>query len=116
MNAKEESKQILNEQPKRWHSERFCDAIRFVRNFGKPDVLITVSCNPYMKEIQDSLLPGQNIHDRPDVIGRIFKMKLNALIDDVTVNRLLGKKIAHVHTVEWQKINKICTRSTTGIY
>ncbi len=87
----------------RWYSQKFQDAMAIVRHFRKPDLFITFTCNPYWKEIQDALLPGQSAYDRPDITSRIFRIKLNELIHDVTVKGVLGKAIAHVYTIEFQK-------------
>lgn len=38
-----------------------------VRAFGKPDLFITVTCNPNWPEIKNTLLPEQTAQDRPDL-------------------------------------------------
>lgn len=43
-------------------------ALTLVREFGRPLYLITFTCNPKWKEIQESLLPGQKYFDRPDIV------------------------------------------------
>ena len=55
---------------------RFQDAMAIVRHFNKPDLFITFTCNLMWREILDDLFDGQKPHDRPDVIGRVFKIKL----------------------------------------
>ena len=63
---------------------------------GKPDFFLTFTCNPYWEEIQRELLVGQNADDRPNLVSRVFKLKLEALLHDLRKNSILGK-------VEFQK-------------
>lgn len=79
------------------------DAMSIVRRFGKPDLFVTFTCNPSWPEIQEALLEGQSAPDRPDIVVRVFKLKLKELLHDLTKQHVLGKVIAHVHTVEFQK-------------
>ena len=58
---------------------------------GKPDFFLTFTCNPYWEEIQRELLVGQNADDRPDLVSRVFKLKLEALLHDLRKNSILGK-------------------------
>ncbi|RIA04213.1 hypothetical protein BRARA_K01579 [Brassica rapa] len=41
--------------------------------------------------------------DRPEVICRIFKMKLESLMDDLTKKHILGKTVSSMYTIEFQK-------------
>ncbi|XP_057305384.1 uncharacterized protein LOC130642312 [Hydractinia symbiolongicarpus] len=45
----------------------------------------------------------QRAHDRPDLVFRVFKLKLNKLLKYVTEMGVLGKTIAHVYVTEFQK-------------
>lgn len=62
-----------------------------VRKFGKPDYFITFTCNPKWPEIQSALHHGEQPSDRPDICARVFKLKLNALMDDLTKKGCLGQ-------------------------
>jgi hypothetical protein len=42
-------------------------------------------------------------NDRPDIVARVFKQKLNQLIYDLNQNHIFGVPIAHVHVIEFQK-------------
>ena len=75
-----------------------------VRKFGRPDLFVTFTCNPIWKEITESLLPGQSPHERPDIIARVFKIKLRRLMDDIKINHIFGIPVAHVHVIEFQVI------------
>jgi hypothetical protein len=87
----------------RFYSEAFMDAMTIVRKFGKPDFFITFTTNPKWLEIQEALFPGESPHDRPDLACRVFKLKYNALMDDLLKKHVLGKVKAHTATIEWQK-------------
>jgi hypothetical protein len=38
---------------------RYMDAMALVRKYGKPDVFLTMTCNPNWDEIKNELCPGQ---------------------------------------------------------
>ena len=61
--------------------QNYQDAIGLCRFFGnKVDYFITMTANPKWKEVEQSLLPGQKPEDRPDLIVRVFHLKLKELI------------------------------------
>jgi hypothetical protein len=84
-------------------TQLYADSMAGVREFGKPDLFITMTCNPYWPEIQAELLPHQKAEDRPDIVARIFKLKKDALIDDLVKKGIFGAAEWCVHTVEFQK-------------
>src|SRR5438045_5259267 len=65
--------------------------------------LTSFTCNPNWDEIREALLPGQQPHHAPQVICRVFHLKLHALLDDLTKRDVLGKIKAHVYVIEFQK-------------
>ena len=48
---------------------RYMDAMALVRKYGKPDIFLTMTCNPNWDEIKLDLLPGQIAQDRPDLVS-----------------------------------------------
>ena len=54
-------------------------------------------------EIQNSLLPGQQANDRPDIVARVFKQKLNQFIQELKTGTVLGKTAAFMYVIEFQK-------------
>ncbi|GJR71921.1 putative AT hook motif-containing protein [Tanacetum coccineum] len=59
-----------------------------------PDLFVTTTCNPKWPEIQrdvENYIPGQPIVDRPDTIARVFKMKLDDLMDDIHKGNHFGR-------------------------
>lgn len=81
----------------------YMDAMDIVRRFGKPDLFITFTCNPMWVEIQRELKDHQQAPDRPDIVSRVFHMKVKSLMKDLTSSNVLGKVIAHIHVIEFQK-------------
>ena len=74
-----------------------------VRVFGKPDLFITITCNPKWPEITNALLSGQNAQDRSELISRVFNMKLKAILNDILKENIFGKVLAYLYTIEFQK-------------
>ena len=83
--------------------ELYQDAMGIVRKYGKPDFFITFTCNPQWEEITSGLLLNQKASDRPDLIVRVFRLKLRELLSDITKKHILGKPLAYVYTIEFQK-------------
>ncbi|XP_023239126.1 LOW QUALITY PROTEIN: uncharacterized protein LOC111637795 [Centruroides sculpturatus] len=81
------------------------DAMAIVTKYGKPDLFVTMTCNPKWKEITENLKPWEKSEFRPDLVARVFHLKLKQLLDDITNRRksLFGKVLAHVHVIEFQK-------------
>ena len=64
-------------------------------------------------EIKESLFPGENSHDRPDVVTRIFEQKVKELIKDLMKRGVLGKVVAIMLMTEWQKRGEILPNHIT---
>jgi hypothetical protein len=84
-------------------NQLYQDSMALVRNFGKLDLFITMTCNPNWPEILHELRLGEETNDRPDLTSRVFNMKLNAFLKDLLQNGVLGTAVADIHVVEWQK-------------
>ena len=82
---------------------RYCDAMALVRRYGKPSFFITFTCNPEWPEILAALLPGQTPADRPDLVARVFNMKLSELMEDLVKEEVLGEVVAYTYVIEYQK-------------
>ena len=59
----------------RYMLQSYHDAMSQVRKKGKPDLFITMTCNPRWKEIQNNLLTRQQASDRPDLCARVFHLR-----------------------------------------
>ena len=80
---------------------QYMDAMALVRKYGKPDIFLTMTCNPNWDEIKRELLPGQTPQDRPDLIDCVFHAKLQELKNKLTKEDILGKVRAYVYVVEF---------------
>ena len=87
----------------RWYHSKFQDGMAICREYHKPDFFITMTCNPNWKEIQDQLLEGQTAQDRPDIVARVFKLKKDQLMQDLKSGDALGKVVANMDVIEFQK-------------
>ena len=66
-------------------------------------ICLLVSCNPNWPEIKDALLSGQTAQDRPELISRVFNMKLKVIFNDFLKENIFGKVLAYLYTIEFQK-------------
>ena len=82
---------------------RHMDAMALVQTYGKPDIFLTMTCNPSWEEILNELLPGQTPQDRPDLVARVFRAKLETMKEMLFKKHILGVVVAHVYVVELQK-------------
>ncbi|XP_070025499.1 uncharacterized protein [Nicotiana sylvestris] len=55
------------------------DAIALVQHFGKPNLFITMTCNPSWTEIKEHLWSIDEAQNRPDLITRVFKAIIEEL-------------------------------------
>jgi hypothetical protein len=74
-----------------------------IRKFGKPDLFVTVTCNPEWPEMAAALLESNTPADRPGIVAHLFKLKLDALVKEVEVDRIFGETVASRPAVESQK-------------
>ena len=82
--------------------ERQMDAMTYVRNYGRPDLFITMTTNPKWPEITTNLLQGQEPQDRPDLLARVFRLKLKKLMD-LLKGGIFGHMLAWLYSIEFQK-------------
>ena len=83
--------------------QSYLDAMTVVQVHGKPDLFVTMTCNPNWIEITDHLRFTEAAGDRPDLTARVFKMKLDAVLNDIYNNGIFGKVVAHINVIEFQK-------------
>ncbi|XP_049346841.1 uncharacterized protein LOC125811408 [Solanum verrucosum] len=79
----------------------YMDAMALVQEFGRPDLFITMTCNLEWTEIQEQLCVGQVAQDRPDLVTRVFRAKLQDLKDQIFKKEIFGPTAAHVFVVEF---------------
>ncbi|KAF1858643.1 hypothetical protein Lal_00044676 [Lupinus albus] len=71
-------------------TQRYEDGMAIVLNDGKPDIFLTMTCNPPWSEITSELQEFQTPQDFPDLTTRIFRSKLEQLRVDVIDKGVLG--------------------------
>lgn len=52
-----------------------------------------------MEEITESLLPNQNVFDRPDVVVRVFDRKVKKFLKELKKGELFGKITAYCSSI-----------------
>ncbi|XP_071723153.1 uncharacterized protein [Rutidosis leptorrhynchoides] len=84
--------------------QNYQDAMMIFKLVGYPDLFITFTCNTKWPEITRLCKASRtNVEDRPDILARVFKMKLDEFIRDVKNNKIFGELKAYVYTIEFQK-------------
>lgn len=86
----------------RYMYQQYQDSMAIVREFGTPDMFITMTCNPNWPEIQENIQPHQSAQDRPDIVSRVWQQKLDSFLHDIDEG-VLGVMVAKVHVIEYQK-------------
>ncbi|KAH1254932.1 ATP-dependent DNA helicase PIF1 [Glycine max] len=88
----------------RYMEKLYFDGMTICAHVGFPDLFSTLTCNPAWPEIQRQVAKSNlTAHDCPDVVSRVFKMKLNQLMHDLKSGHVFGPILAFVYTIEWQK-------------
>ena len=54
-----------------------------VRKTCKSDFFIMMTANPMRDEVRANLAPGQQPHDRPELIARVFYLKWQQLLSEI---------------------------------
>ena len=87
----------------------YFDGMAICSFMGFPDLFITFICNPKWPEISRALskLKLSSI-DRLDIVSRVFQIKFEQLLTNLTKNHLLGKTIACKSSSYHNVFNIIC--------
>ncbi|XP_017250901.2 uncharacterized protein LOC108221541 [Daucus carota subsp. sativus] len=96
---------------KRYMQQNFQDALAVCRHVGHPDIFLTMTTNPLWDEIQQMMkfLPGCKSENSPDIISRVFRLKLDQLTNDIKKKSFFGicvgefqkRGLPHVHMLIW---------------
>ncbi|XP_022040220.1 uncharacterized protein LOC110942764 [Helianthus annuus] len=89
----------------RYMYKHYQDALAICRVHGNPQYFITFTCNVKWPEIMRYMhrigcLSSQN---RPDVIARVFQMKVKEFIKFIKEDQTFGEVTAYLYTIEFQK-------------
>ncbi|XP_074356007.1 uncharacterized protein LOC141695678 [Apium graveolens] len=89
----------------RYMSQYFKDSLEICRAIGHPSLFLTMTCNSKWPEIQEmlKLLPNVDPVDAPDIVSRVFKLKLDQLLDLIKKKNYFGsmRGLPHVHMLIW---------------
>ncbi|PKA47983.1 hypothetical protein AXF42_Ash016330 [Apostasia shenzhenica] len=83
--------------------KRYLDAMSLGQRYGKPDIFLTITCNPAWSEIVSELGINEIVQNRPDLTCRIFRAKLIELKDLIIKKKFFGPVAAFAYVVEFQK-------------
>lgn len=71
------------------------DAMAICKHFGYPNLFITITCNANWREIREFVNSrGLTASDQPDIVCRVFKMKLDQLMNDFKKTQVFGQVVA----------------------
>jgi hypothetical protein len=88
----------------RYYHQLYLDAMALPNRYHKPDLFITVTCNPAWPEITRAIPAGSHWRFHPDIVARVFMLKFQAMLQEITVSEIFGPVLAFVWRVEWQVI------------
>ncbi|XP_074271044.1 uncharacterized protein LOC141594965 [Silene latifolia] len=83
--------------------KKYLNAMALVQKYGKPDLFITMTCNPNWPEIKAELSAGEQAQNRPDLLARVFHAKLTLLRKQIKEKKIIGEVAAMINVVEFQK-------------
>ena len=87
----------------RWWHNIIQDGLTYTITHGPPDLFLTLTCNAKWDEITRELFPGQTAKDRPDLVARVFKLKVMKIMDLLKKHAVFGTMKCYMYSIEWQK-------------
>jgi hypothetical protein len=86
----------------RFYQQLYLDAMALPKKFGKPDLFITMTCNPHWPEIRNALPPNSHWKHHMDIVNRVFALKSRQFIKEIVKDDIFGPVLAYVCRIEWQ--------------
>jgi hypothetical protein len=92
----------------RYLRRNYLNAVELAIKKGPPHYFLTITCNLFWREIQENLHkkgdygPAETAYDRPDLVVRVFKLKLDYLMQRLR-DGALGTFIWGSYRVEFQQ-------------
>ena len=78
----------------RYMEQLYFDGMAICGHLGFPDLFLTMTCNPTWPEIQRKVTQSNlTPNNCPDIITRVFKIKLNQLMNDLKHGNIFGNII-----------------------
>ncbi|XP_076941611.1 uncharacterized protein LOC143611242 [Bidens hawaiensis] len=89
----------------RYMYKHYHDALAICRVYGNPQFFITFTRNVNWPEIVRYMAqyPALKANDRPDIISRVFQLKVEAFRSFIKHDRLFETVVADLYTIEFQK-------------
>ncbi|KAL3638265.1 hypothetical protein CASFOL_017636 [Castilleja foliolosa] len=89
----------------RYMYKHYQDALAICRVYGNPQYFIKFTCNVKWPEISRHLDKngGTQAQNRPDIIARVFRIKVQQFLRFMRTNRTFGDVAAELYTIEFQK-------------
>ena len=80
------------------------NAMKLVDVYGKASFFITLTTNPNWPDIQRHLLRNQTAYDRPDIVNRVFKIKLAGIMTNIRSGKYFGgyQRQYEIKVIEYQ--------------
>jgi hypothetical protein len=69
-------------------THKYQDTMSICSNTSSTDKFITMTANTKWKEVVEALEPDQTSSDRPDLVCRVFNLKLDELLKGLIVGVL----------------------------
>ncbi|XP_074351704.1 uncharacterized protein LOC141690844 [Apium graveolens] len=107
---------------KRYMTQYFKDSLAICRTLGHPLLFLTMTTNTKWPEIQRMLkhMSGVDVADAPDVVARVFKMKVDQLIDMIKKKNCFGRCIGaeipdpEIHPVGYNAVSNYMIHRPCG--
>jgi hypothetical protein len=87
----------------RYFSEKYLNGLNAASKLGGATYFITMTTNPFWREIREQLKPYESAVDRPDIVACVFKMKYAQLLEDLTKSHVMGFVRGYLAVTEFQK-------------
>ncbi|POS86701.1 hypothetical protein EPUL_003475 [Erysiphe pulchra] len=81
----------------------FQNAMAITRAIGNPSLVLNFTANPSWPEIPENLEHHQTSDTLPDLIAKVFKLKLDQYLHDVKERNVCGTTIGSQLSIEYQK-------------
>lgn len=83
-------------------ANRYQDAMAIIRETRRPSMFLTMTCNPKWPEIVRSIPYESRPEDHPEIVARVFHLKVEELMVDLKDKHVLGRVVGLMGTVEFQ--------------
>ncbi|GAA0174746.1 hypothetical protein LIER_28077 [Lithospermum erythrorhizon] len=65
--------EFVGKNRKKFRQEQYQDSMALVQEFRRPDIFLTITCNPNWPEIKERLQPGEEAQNRPNLCVKSLK-------------------------------------------